>query len=111
MRFCELLLTSLKMGNSCHPSVFSVNRSNLSKGGGHYVLSTSESKNLDRERRNKAGRDLDEVYFTWWYHPFQRIEVTHDHYQDEVCYKRVRDSARDFNLCASRYSPQEKRAM
>jgi hypothetical protein len=48
MRFCELLLISLKMGNSCLP----VNPSNLSKvmGMGHYVLSAGEGENLDGER-------------------------------------------------------------
>ena len=47
MRFCELLLISLKMGNSCLP----VNPSTSEQGEmGHYVLGTGESENLDGER-------------------------------------------------------------
>ena len=48
MRFCELFLISLKMGNSC----LHVSPCNLSKviGVGHYVLGTGEGENLDGER-------------------------------------------------------------
>ena len=49
------------------------------------VLRTSESKDLDGERRNEAWCELDEMDLPRWCHPFQWAEIAHDHDENEVC--------------------------
>ena len=49
------------------------------------VLRTSESKDLDRERRNEAWCELDEMDLPWWCHPFNRAEIAQNHDENKVC--------------------------
>lgn len=63
----------------------------VGRKNGRYILCASESKNLDRERRNEAGRKLDEMDFPRRLHSFDRAEIAKYHYQDEVCWKETSD--------------------
>jgi hypothetical protein len=65
MRFCELDLSSLKMGNSC-PTRPKFNNWHGNSESSLYILCTSESKNLNRECREKARCEFDEMDISRW---------------------------------------------
>jgi hypothetical protein len=82
MRFCELLLSSLKIGNNCPPAT--IQQLTWNRERSLYILRTSESKNLYWERRQETRCELDEMDLARWRHPLQRAEIAHNHYKNKV---------------------------
>ena len=86
MRFCELDLSSLKIGNSC-PSLKSATNAESKIESGLHILGASEGENLYRKCRDKAGRELDEVDLPTWYHALQWAKIAYKHNQNKVPFR------------------------